>query len=60
MISLVVFLVAGMRTLRGVRDRHLEGDYIESTVALVVLAISILALIAPVWMTLGMPQHPAP
>ncbi len=59
-ISLIFFLVAGMRTLRGVRDRHYEGDYIESTVALVVLAIAILVLLGAVWMTIGMPQHPAP
>ena len=59
-ISLIVFLVAGMRTLRGVRDRHIEGDYVESTVALVVLAISLCILVGAVLMTLGMPQHPAP
>ena len=59
-ISLIVFLVAGMRTLRGVRDRHLEGDFIESTAALLVLAISLLVLLGPVWMTIGMPLHPAP
>lgn len=59
-ISLIVFLVAGMRTLRGVRDRHSEGDYIEPTVTLVILAISLLVLTFSVWMTIGMPQHPAP
>lgn len=58
-ISLIVFLVAGMRTLRGVRDRHIEGDYIESTVTLAVLGISLLVLLVSVWMTIGMPQHPA-
>jgi hypothetical protein len=59
-ISLIVFLVAGMRTLRGVRDRHSEGDYVESTVTLMVLAISLIILAGSLWMTVGMPQHPAP
>jgi len=59
-ISLIVFVVAGLRTLRGVRDRHNEGDYIESTAAIVVLGISLLVLFIAVWMTIGMPQHPAP
>ncbi len=59
-ISLIVFLVAGMRTLRGVRDRHSEGEYVEPTVTLVVLAISLLVLAISVWMTIGIPQHPAP
>ena len=59
-ISLIVFLVAGMRTLRSVRDRHYEGDYIESTVAMAVLAISLLVVLISVFMTMGMPQNPAP
>jgi hypothetical protein len=59
-ISLVVFLVTGMRTLRGVRDRHLEGDLIESSITMVVFAISLLVILVAVMNTIGMPQHPAP
>ncbi len=59
-ISLIVFLISGMRTLHGVRDRHSEGEYVESSVALAVLAISLLILAITVWTTISMPQHPAP
>lgn len=59
-ISLIVFLVAGMRTLRGVRDRHLEGDYIESTATMITLGITLLILLIAIWTTAGMPQTPAP
>ncbi len=59
-VSLIVFLITGMRTLRNVRDRNDEGDYVESTVTLVVLGISLLILLVAVLMTVGMPQHPAP
>lgn len=59
-VSLVVFLVTGMRTLRGVRDRHLEGDLIESSVTMVVFAVSLLVILIAFLTTIGMPQHPAP
>jgi hypothetical protein len=59
-ISMIVFLVTGLRTLRGVRDRHFEGDYIESSVAMVVLAVTLVVVLISVWTTLGAPQHPAP
>jgi hypothetical protein len=59
-ISLVVFLVTGMRTMRGVRDRHLDGDLIESSITMVVFAVSLLVILMAVLNTIGMPQHPAP
>lgn len=59
-ISFIVFLVTGLRTLRNVRDRHLEGDYIESTVTMVTLATSLLIALITIWTTAGMPQTPAP
>jgi hypothetical protein len=60
LVGLIVFVVAGLRTLRGVRDRHAEGDYIESTVAMVVLLISLIYVFSSLMGFIGMPQHPAP
>jgi hypothetical protein len=59
-VSLAVYLVAALRTLRGVRDRQYEGDYVESWVALAVLGVSIVVAIIPVLSLVNMPQHPAP
>ncbi|HEX9036765.1 MAG TPA: hypothetical protein VF808_07210 [Ktedonobacterales bacterium] len=59
-VALLVFVVAGLRTLRGVRDRHLEGDYIESSVAMLVLLVSVLYVLAQFMGISGAPQHPAP
>jgi hypothetical protein len=59
-ISLVVYLIAGLRTLRGVRDRQDEGEYVEAWVALGVLGVSIIVAIVPVLTLLGTAQHPAP
>ncbi len=60
LISLVVYLVAGLRTLRGVRDRQYEGDYVESWVALAVLGVSIVVSIIPILTRVNTPLHPAP
>lgn len=60
LVGLIVFVVAGLRTLRGVRDRYLVGDYIESTVAMIVLLISLIYLFSALMGFIGMPQHPAP
>jgi hypothetical protein len=59
-ISLVVYLIAGLRTLRGVRDRQDEGEYVEAWVALAVLGLSIIVAIVPVLTLLATAQHPAP
>lgn len=59
-VAMLVYMIAGIRTLRGVRDRQYEGNYVESWVTLTVLTISIFIMFIPVWGTLGMAQHPAP
>lgn len=59
-IAMLLYLISGLRTLRNVRDRQIEGDIVESWVSLVVLTISLLVAFAPVWSTLTMLQHPAP
>lgn len=59
-ISLVVYLIAGLRTLRGARERQYDGDYVESWVALAVLGVSIIIAIIPVLTVIATPQHPAP
>lgn len=59
-VCLIVFVVAGLRTLAGVRDRHADGDYVESTVAMIVLLISVLYILFAFLGVTGIPQHPAP
>ena len=60
LVGLIVFVVAGVRTLNGVRDRHLNGDYVESTVAMIVLLISLIYVFSTLMSLIGAPQHPAP
>ena len=59
-ISLIVYLIAGMRTLRGVRDRQDEGEHVEAWVALGTLGVSIIVAIVPVLTLLTTAQHLAP
>lgn len=59
-VCLIVFVVAGLRTLGGVRDRHADGDYIESTVAMALLVISLIYILSTFLGIIGTPLHPAP
>lgn len=60
LLSLIVYLVAALRSFQGIRQRQRDGDHVEATVALTFLALSGLVTLWPLFLAASFAQHPAP
>lgn len=59
-VSVIVYLIAASRTLQNVRDHQRNGEQLEALITLILLALSSLVLLYPLFRALTALQHPAP
>ena len=59
-VSVIVYLIAATRTLQNVRDHQRNGEQLEALITLILLALSSLVMLYPLFRAIMAVQHPAP